>query len=133
VLILDLHSITVPQHLQIFNQRFKISVDVITRLVWPGYQARHHNIFPFVTQPRRKVQNRQHNWSCAMHAIVHEWINVICAHYDPNILGSFANSVFYESIFYHCVASVGYLIILASCFCFSLCHHNNSDFFVFAK
>jgi hypothetical protein len=85
VLIPDLHSVIVPQHLQIFNQRSKISVDVIPRLVWPGYQAWHHNIFLFVAQPRRKDQNRQHNWPCAMYAIIHEWVHAICAHYNPNI------------------------------------------------
>jgi hypothetical protein len=46
-------------------------------------------------------------------------------------LRSFANLGFRESIFHHCVASVGCLIIPASCLCFSLCHHNNSDSFVF--
>jgi hypothetical protein len=35
VLIRDLHSIIVTQHLQIFNQRPEISVDVIPRLLWP--------------------------------------------------------------------------------------------------
>jgi hypothetical protein len=42
-------------------------------------------------------------------------------------LRSMTNSGFHESIFYHCVASVGCLIISASCLCFSLCHCNNSD------
>jgi uncharacterized membrane protein len=42
-------------------------------------------------------------------------------------LGSMVNSGFHESMFRHCVASVGCLIILASCLCFSLCHRNNSD------
>jgi hypothetical protein len=35
VLVLDLHSVVVPKVLQIFNQRPKISVDVIPRLLWP--------------------------------------------------------------------------------------------------
>jgi hypothetical protein len=39
VLIPGLHSMIVPQHLQIFNQRPKISVDVIPNLLWPWYQA----------------------------------------------------------------------------------------------
>jgi hypothetical protein len=39
VLIQDLHSIIVPQHLQIFNKKPKISVDVIPRLLWPRYQS----------------------------------------------------------------------------------------------
>jgi hypothetical protein len=39
VLIPDLHSIIVPQHLQIFNQIPEISVDVIPRLLWPRYQS----------------------------------------------------------------------------------------------
>jgi hypothetical protein len=42
-------------------------------------------------------------------------------------LGSMANSGFHESMFHHCVASVGCLIILASCLCFSSCYRNNSD------
>jgi hypothetical protein len=39
VLILDLHFMIVPQHLQIFNQRAKISVDVIPRLLLLWYQS----------------------------------------------------------------------------------------------
>jgi hypothetical protein len=62
VLIPDLHSVVAPHLLQIFNQMPEISVDVIPRLLWPRYQYWHRNIFPFVGQPRRKVQNRQHNW-----------------------------------------------------------------------
>jgi hypothetical protein len=42
-------------------------------------------------------------------------------------LGSMTNLGFCESMFHHCVASVGCLIILTSCLCFSLCHRNNSD------
>jgi hypothetical protein len=42
-------------------------------------------------------------------------------------LGSMTNSGFRESIFQHCVALVGCLIISVYCLCFSLCHHNNSD------
>jgi hypothetical protein len=60
MLILDLYSNIVSQHLQIFNQKPKIS-DVISRLLCPRYQFLHHNIFLFVAQPRRKVQNHQHN------------------------------------------------------------------------
>jgi hypothetical protein len=45
-------------------------------------------------------------------------------------LRSMANSGFRESMFHHGVAC---LIILASCLCFSLCRHNNSDSFLFAK
>jgi hypothetical protein len=48
-------------------------------------------------------------------------------------LRSFANLGFRESIFHHCVASAGCLIISASYLCFSLCHHNNSDSFLFAN
>jgi uncharacterized membrane protein len=48
-------------------------------------------------------------------------------------LGSMANSRFRESIFHHCVASAGCLIISASYLCFSLCHHNNSDLFLFVN
>jgi hypothetical protein len=48
-------------------------------------------------------------------------------------LGSIANSGFRESMFHHFVASAGCLIILASCICFSLCHRNNSDSFLFAN
>jgi uncharacterized membrane protein len=49
------------------------------------------------------------------------------------LLGSFANSGFCESIFHHCVASAGCLIISTSCLCFSLCHRNNSDSFLFVN
>jgi hypothetical protein len=48
-------------------------------------------------------------------------------------LRSMANSAFHESIFDHCVTSVGCLIIPASCLCFSSCHRNNSDSFLFAN
>jgi hypothetical protein len=85
VLIPDLHSIIVPQHLQILNQRPELSVDIIPRLLWPGYQSWHHNIFLFVAQPRRTVQNHQHNWPCAMCAIVHKWVHASYAHCNPNI------------------------------------------------
>jgi hypothetical protein len=49
------------------------------------------------------------------------------------LLGSLENSRFYKSMFCHCVASLGCLINLASCLYFSLCHHNNSDSFLFAN
>jgi hypothetical protein len=42
-------------------------------------------------------------------------------------LGSMANLGVCKSIFCHCVTSVGCLIILTSCLCFSLYHHNNSN------
>jgi hypothetical protein len=42
-------------------------------------------------------------------------------------LESMENSGFYESMFHHCVALAGYLIILTFCLCFSLCQDNNSD------
>jgi uncharacterized membrane protein len=42
-------------------------------------------------------------------------------------LGSMAKSGFCESMFRHCVALAGCLIIPTSCLCFSLCHRNNSD------
>jgi hypothetical protein len=45
----------------------------------------HHNIFPFVAQLRRKVQNCQHNWPRSMCATVHEWVHAISAHWNPNI------------------------------------------------
>jgi uncharacterized membrane protein len=48
-------------------------------------------------------------------------------------LGSKAISGFCESKFHHCVALAGCLIIPTSCLCFSLCHHNNSDSFLFAN
>jgi hypothetical protein len=48
-------------------------------------------------------------------------------------LRSFANSGFRESIFRHYVASAGCLIIPVPCLCFSLCHRNNSDSFLFAN
>jgi hypothetical protein len=48
------------------------------------------------------------------------------------ILGSMANSGFHESMFHHCVASAGCLIIPTFCLCFSLFHCNNFDS-LFAK
>jgi hypothetical protein len=42
-------------------------------------------------------------------------------------LRSMTNLRFYESMFCHCVASAGCLIISSSCLCFSLCYRNNSD------
>jgi uncharacterized membrane protein len=42
-------------------------------------------------------------------------------------LGSMVNLGFRESMFHHCVASTRCFIILTSCLCFSLCHHNNFD------
>jgi hypothetical protein len=46
---------------------------------------------------------------------------------------SMINSGFCESIFQHYVASAECLIILVSCLCFSLCHRNNPDSFLFAN
>jgi hypothetical protein len=48
-------------------------------------------------------------------------------------LGSMANSGFHKSMFHHCVASVGCLIIPTSYLWFSLCHRNNSDSFLLAN
>jgi hypothetical protein len=48
-------------------------------------------------------------------------------------LGSMTNSGFHESMFCHSVASARCLIILASCLCFSFCHHNNFDSFLFGN
>jgi hypothetical protein len=48
-------------------------------------------------------------------------------------LVSMTNSEFHESIFYYCVALVRYLIISLSYLCFSLCHHNNFDLFLFVN
>jgi hypothetical protein len=48
-------------------------------------------------------------------------------------LGSMTNSAFCESMFHHCMASARCLIISASCLCFSLCHRNYSDSFLFAN
>jgi uncharacterized membrane protein len=48
-------------------------------------------------------------------------------------LGSMANSEFRESMFHHCVALAGFIIIPTSCLCFSLCHRNNSYSFLFAN
>jgi hypothetical protein len=45
----------------------------------------------------------------------------------PIFLRSLINLGFRESIFRHCVASAGCLIIPASCLCFSLFHCNNFD------
>jgi hypothetical protein len=48
-------------------------------------------------------------------------------------LGSMANFGYHDSIFHHCVAPIGCIIILASDLCFSLCHRNNYDSFLFAN
>jgi hypothetical protein len=48
-------------------------------------------------------------------------------------LGSMVNLAFHELMFHHCVTSAGCLIILTSCLCFSLCHYNNSDSFLFVN
>jgi hypothetical protein len=48
-------------------------------------------------------------------------------------LESMANLGFRKSMFCHCVASVGCLIIPVSCLCFSLCHRNNSSSFLFTN
>ncbi|PUZ69500.1 hypothetical protein GQ55_2G114000 [Panicum hallii var. hallii] len=47
-------------------------------------------------------------------------------------LGSSANLGYRKSMFRHCVASAGCLIN-PSTLCFSLCHRNNSDSFLFAN
>jgi hypothetical protein len=44
-------------------------------------------------------------------------------------LESKANLGLRKSMFHHCVASIGCLIISTSYFCVSLCHHNNFDSF----
>jgi hypothetical protein len=49
------------------------------------------------------------------------------------LLGSKTNSRFCKSMFHHCVASAECLIISASYLCFSLCHQNNFDSFLFAN
>jgi hypothetical protein len=126
VLIPDLHSILVPKHLHIFNQSPETRIDVILRLLWPRYQSWHHNIFLFVAQPRRMVK------------IINTIGCVLCVllfmnGFMPSVLiailiflKSMANSRFCESMFHLSVASVGFLVISASCLCFSLCHRNNS-------
>jgi hypothetical protein len=48
-------------------------------------------------------------------------------------LRSMSNLRFRKSMLCHCVESTGCLIISASCLCFSLCHYNNSDSFLFAN
>jgi hypothetical protein len=48
-------------------------------------------------------------------------------------LRSMANLGFRESMFHHCVTSAGCLIIPTSCLCFSLCHRNNFDSFLFTN
>jgi uncharacterized membrane protein len=131
VLILDLHSIIVPQLLQIFNQMPEISVDVIPRLFWLRYQERIQAI------------GAHCDWPCAMCTTAQERIHaiynqggrfkivstighVLCVLLLKKgfmssvliailiFLGSMANSGFHESMFHHCVASAGCLIIPAS-------------------
>jgi uncharacterized membrane protein len=133
VLISDLHSIIVPQHLQIFNQRSEKSVNIIPRMVWPGFK-------PYIIIYFRLLHNQEGRFK-----IINTIGQVLCVLLFMNgfmssvlitiliFLGSFANSEFHESIFYHWVASAGCLIISASCLCFSLCHRNNSDSFLFAN
>jgi hypothetical protein len=123
----DLHSVVVPQLLQIFNHRPEISVDVIPRLLRPWYQSDIIIYFCLL-----------HNQGGTF-KIVSTIGHVICVllfmnGFMPSVLiviliffGSMANSGFRESMFRHCVASAGCLIIPASCLCFSLCHHNNFD------
>jgi uncharacterized membrane protein len=48
-------------------------------------------------------------------------------------LGLMTNSGFRKSVFHHCVALVGCLIISTACLYFCLYHRNNSDFFLFAN
>jgi hypothetical protein len=62
-----------------------------------------------------------------MCATIQERIHAIGAHCDPNIPRINDKFIILQINFFHCVASIGCLIIPASCLCFSLCHHNNSD------
>jgi hypothetical protein len=62
-----------------------------------------------------------------MCATIHEWVYAISVYCDPNIPRINGKFRIHESMFHHCVASTGCLIIPTSCLCFSLCHCNNSD------
>jgi hypothetical protein len=126
-------SIVVPQFLQIFNQSPKISVDVIPSLLWPG-------INPDIIIYFCLLHNQEGRFK-----IVSTIGHVLCVllfmnEFMPSVLitiliflGSMTNLEFRESIFCHYVASAGCLIILPSCLCFSLCHRNNSNSFLFAN
>jgi hypothetical protein len=125
VLILDMHSIIVTQHLQILNQRpEKVSMSFLG-CCGPGinpdiiiYFCLLHNqggIFTIVSTIGYML--------CVllfMNGFIPSVLIVILI-----FLKSMANSEFRESIFRHGVASAGCHIILASCLCFSLCHHKN--------
>jgi hypothetical protein len=133
MLMSDLHSIVVPQHLQIFDQRPKIILDVILRLLWPDIKP--DNIIYFHLLHNKGV----------IFKIVITIDHVLCVllfmnEFIPSVLmailiflRSKANSEFRELMFHHCVISAGCLIIPTSCLCFSLCHHNNSDSFLFVN
>jgi hypothetical protein len=125
MLIPDIHSMIVPYHLQIFNQWPKISVDVIPRLLWPQYLAWQHNIFLFVAGRFKIISTIGHELCVLLLTYVLIVILIF--------LGSLANSRICESMFHHCVVSVGCLIIPVSWLCFSLSHCHNSDSFLFAK
>jgi hypothetical protein len=133
VLIVDLHSIIISQHLQIFNQRPEISVDIIPRLLWPG-------INPDIMIYFRSLHNQGERFK-----IVSTIGHVLCVllfmnAFMPSVLiailiflKSMANSGFHELMFCHCLESVGCLIIPTSFLYFSLCHRNNSECFLFAN
>jgi hypothetical protein len=127
VLIPNLHSIVVPQLIQIFNQRLEISVDVIPRLLWPQYQS-------YIIIYFRLLHNQGGRFKII--STIGHVVSVLLFKkgFMPSVLigiliflGSMTNSRLHKSMFHHCVASAGCLIIPASCLCFSLCHHNNSD------
>jgi hypothetical protein len=105
VLIPDLHSVVVPQLLQIFNQRPKISVDVILRLLWPRYQPDIIIYFLLLHNQgvRFKIVSTIAHVPCVllfMNGFMPSMLIVILI-----FLGSMTNLGFRESMFHHCVAS----------------------------
>jgi hypothetical protein len=127
VLITDLYSVVVPQLLQIVNHRSKISVDVISRLLWPSISPDIIIYFCLLHNKggRFKIISTIGHVLCVLLFTNGFMVSVLIA--ILIFLRSMVNSGFRKSMFHHYVASVGYLIISASYSCFSLCHRNNYD------
>jgi hypothetical protein len=127
VLIPDLHSIIVPQHLHIFSQRPGISVNVIHRLLWPDNNPDIIIYFYLLHNQggRFKIVSTIGHVLCVL-LFMNEFMTSVLITVLI-FLRSMANSGFHESMFHHCVTSTGCLIIPASYLYFSFYHHNNSD------
>jgi hypothetical protein len=84
MLMSDLHYIVVPQHLQIFNQRPKIILDVIPSLLWPDIKP-DNKIYFHLLHNQGGIFKIIIIIDHVLCAIVYEWIYPICAHCNPNI------------------------------------------------